>query len=171
MKNFRARPHTLLLLFAAALLCAGCELDSKTGAALGFPFFLFAGDDDDDDPPPPAPAPPAAPAPGLIGPAGGSFAQGSARLEIQAGVLSQPFQFSIASTGDVVDSTQRAAGGALRFSPSADLGLSGGGGLRGNNFVEQGETSTGGNGFNGDDEMSEPGSNWTQGTPQPGVVQ
>lgn len=41
-----------------------------------------------------------------------------------------------------------------------------------NNFVESGEGTSGGNGFNGDDEIGEPGTNWTGvDTPTPGRIQ
>lgn len=69
--------------------------------------------------------------------------------------------------------TPTATGTYLTEVPGSEALLSGGTGdsVSRNNFVETGETATGSNGFNGDDEMSEPGSNWTRGSaPSPGTL-
>lgn len=76
-------------------------------------------------------------------------------------------------TGESVNktTTPTATGTFKSETPGANASAAGtGDSVARTNFVETGETGTNSNGFNGDDEMSEPGTNWTQGSTTPGTV-
>ena len=67
--------------------------------------------------------------------------------------------------------TPTATGTFMNETPGAAAAVTGtGNSIIRTNFVETGETATGSNGFNGDDEMSEPGTNWTRGVSTPGTL-